>query len=432
VATELAITISDLHMGRGTKQDDFRGVQQFERFCTSIAEHAAAAGKNLTLVLNGDIIDLWEIVTDDELEMDGNAAILDGLCYPAVTPAEQDRARQRGKDQIDMCIAAHPEFARGIATVLATAPNAQIHYLVGNHDHGMIEPALQKHLLQRLTEASGSPVPENRFRFGLSLNKPEVRSYFEHGNQFSGNDSGFPNVLDPFHEAPGFYFLRFVWNRLQAQFGMSDNFGEIVRFVLLKIFNPGAPIVTSGLGFLYEYFEAHRTGRVPQLVHGPVKVIPKLYKKWLKEQAPREPGTKADGILKDEVEKTKDEPFKMKKLPGKQLMGHANPGSEAPELPGEAVHVSHDPDLRDEYWVGLRDRFKREVAPFPRLHDQLATVFLGHTHGERIMVLRSEIGDPTTTRYINSGSWTRPGRLVYGWADNNPDTFHARGAKVFG
>jgi UDP-2,3-diacylglucosamine pyrophosphatase LpxH len=429
VTTQLAITISDLHMGRGTRQDDFRGRAHFQQFCNDIAGAVAVSGQKLTVVLNGDIIDLWEIVTDDELQLDGGAAIHAGLCYPATTDVEKQRAIQRGMFQIDACLAAHPEFSAGIGALL-TNPATEIHYLVGNHDHGMVNPALQTHLISQMGVALGQAITPAQFQFGLSLHKPEVRTYFEHGNQFSGNDSSFTNVLDPFAEAPGFYFLRFIWNRLQEQFGMSDSLGEIIRFALLKIFNPGAPIVVSGLTFLYEYFEAHRTGVVPQLVHGPGRVIPKMYKEWLKDGAPKTAGTSTDTKLKEKVENTKDEPIKMKKMPGKALMADANPGIDPADLPGSAVNISSDPNLRDEYWEGLRERFKNAVVPFPKLSDQLGTVFLGHTHSEKVMVLRSEIGTPTTTRYINSGSWTKAGRLVYGWATDDANIFHSRGAKT--
>jgi UDP-2,3-diacylglucosamine pyrophosphatase LpxH len=418
-------------MGRGTRQDDFRGGPHFERFCEEVSAHAAESRQHLTFVLNGDVIDLWEIVTNEELQLNGGPAILDGLCYPAKSVAEKQKAFARGVFQINSCLDAHDEFSRGIGRVLAN-PDAEIHYLIGNHDHAMVNPDLQAHLRNELSARTGQPVSTDRFHFGLSLNKPEVRSYFEHGNQFSGNDSSFENVLDPFAEAPGFYFLRFVWNRLQEQFGMSDSLGEIIRFALLKIFNPGAPIVVEGLRFLYEYFEAYRSKAVPALVHGPGRIIPKIYNDWLKAGAPADAGTSVDGKLKEKVENTKDEPFKMKKMPGKALMADANPGIDPKDLPGSAVNISSDPNLRDEYWEGLRERFKHELAPFPQLSDQLATVFLGHTHAEKVMVLRSEIGQPTTTRYINSGSWTKAGRLVYGWANDDANIFHSRGAKTLG
>lgn len=427
--SQLAISVSDLHMGRGTRQDDFRGDAKFAQFCADVGVHAASTGQQLTFVLNGDILDLWEIVSDDELQMDGGPAILSGLVYPATSPEERQRAVQRGMWQIDQCLLAHPQFVAGLAALLQTSPTTRIHYLVGNHDHPMVNPALQAHLLTRLSELTALPLDASRIQFGLSLMVPGVRSYFEHGNQFSGNDSGFADVLDPWSEAPGYYFLRFIWNRLQEQYGYSDNLVQVIRLALLVIFNPGAPVAHAALSFLYEYFEAHRRGLVPKLVHGPAKVMLSLYKDWLKDGAPQQLGSSTDAKLKKRVEETKDRPLKMTRQPGTTLLGDAHPGIDPPDLPGHAVHINNDENLRDEYWVGLRERFSKPAPPFPKLNKGIFTVFLGHTHAEKLMVLRNPIGGPTC-RYVNTGSWTHASRLVYGWANDDADVFHSRGAKT--
>jgi UDP-2,3-diacylglucosamine pyrophosphatase LpxH len=425
----LAITISDLHMGRGNAQDDFTADDEFRLFCDGIARYVQDAHVPLTLVLNGDILELWEVVPDEQLRPDSGTAIADGLGYPADTEPEQQQALALGKWQIEQILDRHRGFVAGIRR-LTELPGVRILYTFGNHDHALVAHPLQVHVRDTLSALGAHIDGARTMVFGHWFRVPETRSYFEHGNQFAEDDSFFADVDDPWAEAPGFYFLRFVWNRLQAQYAYRDDLSTIIRLALLILFNPGAEVLRRAVHYLYEYFEAHRLGLVPALVRGPAGVIPKLYERWEESGAPLESSLLADAALQHEVERTTLAPEP--ELPPTEAMrlALANVGGDDPGLPGRPIHLDIQSGA-DRFWKGLRGRFDTKLDPFPKIGPETVTAFLGHTHRERYMYLRNAPGREAS-RYINTGCWAHGhSRLAFGWANDEENVFRSRGLKLF-
>lgn len=425
----LAITVSDLHMGRGNAQDDFTADDEFRLFCDDVARYVHDARVPLSLVLNGDILELWEVVPDDQLRPDSGTAIADGLCYPADTDAEQQKAIEHGKWQIEQILDRHRGFVAGIRR-LTELPDVHIYYTFGNHDHALAAHPLQVHVRDTLAAAGAHIDGARTMVFGHWFKVPATRSYFEHGNQFAVNDAHYANVDDPWREAPGFYFLRFVWNRLQAQYAYRDDLSTIIRLALLLLFNPGAEVLRRTIHYLYEYFEAHRLGLVPELVDGPAGVIPKLYRRWLDGGAPLESRAATDAALQGDVERTTIAPEPELPPIAATRLGLANLGTDEPGLPGRPIFLDIQSGA-DRFWKGLRERFAAQADPFPRIGPDTVTTFLGHTHQERYMYLRNVPGKEAS-RYINTGCWAHgQSRLAYGWATDDENVFRSRGLKLF-
>ena len=425
----LTITVSDLHLGRGNAQDDFAADDEFRLFCDGIARFVEDAGVPLSFVLNGDILEQWEVVPDEKLRPDSGTAIADDLCYPADTEAEQQKAIARGKWQIEQILDHHRGFVAGIRR-LTELPDVRILYTFGNHDHALTAHPLQVHVRDTLNAAGAHIDGARTMVFGHWFRVPATRSYFEHGNQFAGNDSYFVAVDDPWKQAPGFYFLRFVWNRLQAQYAYRDDIATIIRLALLLLFNPGAEVLERAVHYLYEYFEAHRLGLVPELVEGPAGVIPKLYRRWLDDGAPLESRPSTNAALQHTVERTTIEPDP--ELPPIEAtrLALANLGTDEPGLPGRPIYLDIQSGA-DRFWNGLRARFKGKADPFPKVGAETITAFLGHTHRERYMYLRNVPGKEAS-RYINTGCWAHGhSRLAFGWANDAENVFRCRGLKLF-
>jgi UDP-2,3-diacylglucosamine pyrophosphatase LpxH len=425
----LAITVSDLHMGRGNAQDDFSADDEFRAFCEQIADYAEDTGTPLSFVLNGDILELWEVVPDDQLGPDSGTAIADNLCYPADTEAEQRKALEHGRWQIEEILARHAGFVEGISR-LSGVPHVRLYYTIGNHDHALAAHPLQVHVRDTLN-ALGAHIDGARgMVFGHWFRNEPTRSYFEHGHQFGANDSHFPDVDDAWTQSPGFYFLRFVWNRLQAQYAYRDDLSTVIRLALLLLFNPGAEPLRRAVHYLYEYFEAHRIGLVPELVQGPAGIIPKLYKRWLETGAPLESQPAVDAALQHDVERTKVESEEAPPPAEAARLSLANLGTDKAELPGRPIYMNIQSGA-DRYWKGLRARFGKREDPFPLVGPETITTFLGHTHNERYMYLRNVPGKEAS-RYINTGCWAHGrSRLAYGWATDDDNVFQCRGLKLF-
>ncbi|HEX6750250.1 MAG TPA: hypothetical protein VF092_23355 [Longimicrobium sp.] len=392
------IAVSDLHMGRGNNQDDFRSPVdgnwrdgEWEAFCGSVVD--ASEGKRLTFVLNGDIIDLWEIAKDEELSGPGAAEeIRRNLCYPAESPEAEDRATAFGMWQIDACLGVHRGFVNGLRTLLS-APNVRIVYTIGNHDHAMANPRLQAHFRDHVDEAGpvGAHDPE-RLRFSFYHQDDELHAYVEHGNQFAGDDSAFRNPAKWTEEALGYYALRFTWNRYQAQHNViAPSTAEQLSLVRAILSGQYTPQQLEVMQYLIDYFLAFEDGAVPKLAGG--FGIGIVHARWRKEGKPKE--------ASELMAKRAAADLKAAKQSETQAAGAAMgllPGSPAEELTPDPFY--------DRYTEGLITRFNGASPPFPDL-DAGSTnkLLLGHTHRPLNQWLYRETF--TKQRYLNCGTWTR-------------------------
>ena len=428
MAGKAAIAISDLHLGRGNAQDSFIDRPDAVRdFARQVATGASASGIPLTFILNGDVFDLWELVTDPELG-EGQAAyqaIGDGLLAPTDDAAELARLADGVKARLHWSLDRHREIVELLNRL--SGAGVQLHVNVGNHDHQLDNHLTASVLCQSLSEHGG---PSTGIAVARHFLDSELRFYAEHGDQFAGGESKSPlRDVDgvEMEEATGFYFLRYVWNRLESHglgWVQHPNMGQILRLIVNLVTKREGP-VQDFLRYGTDYFRAVRDRQVP-LIDSPI--VMRLYELWLsrhpqgevRPEGPFETWADGDELTERDLNVVRDE------LAAEQLaasaaaspQGAAETLSEAPLiesplkwLPG--VPVTPQPAKGDGYIMGLRARFDRASDGFPRL-DRAAvrTVTIGHTHEERQLMLFGD-GGP---RYYNSGSWTKGHRMVYVWS----------------
>jgi UDP-2,3-diacylglucosamine pyrophosphatase LpxH len=423
----VAIVVSDLHMGFNPRMDNFAGDAKFSKFCERVASFVEKKQLDLTFVLAGDILEMWEMAPDDETDPTTPAQrIADNLFFPAVGQTAEAAATARGRWQIDQALQKHTVFTEGLAEVLAIG--ARLVYLPGNHDHAMVNPALQEHFRTRLEEATGTALGGDRLTFAHFCEIPELKLYAEHGHQFADGDSSYEDVTDWTREAPGYYFLRFVYSRLEGLPAMHVPLGELVRIILNLIFHPQV-IDHDVKRYLYEYFAAHESIGFP-LAQGPSvpfvgRILPAIFEHWKAHGRPLDAGSETlarecrELAARTQLEQTDGTPEHVEDLASHNIRRTST------GLPGRLLNYMST-HARDRYAMGMRDRFARETAPFPRLTPvDGMTVIAGHTHREH----HSRLLDAfmATVRYMNSGSWSAgPKRTSYCAVTDHPNVFRNR------
>ena len=406
------VIVSDLHLGRGNGQEDFRwqdGAPRddtFEQFCERVV--ALAGGERLTFVLNGDVIDFWELADDDELaEEDAYDAICRNLVFsPSRVAADPDAATAFTRRQLAMALDAHPGFVAGVRRLLA-APNIDVVYLFGNHDHAMVNPALQATFRERVG-ADGDAA--GRFVFDFYYEEPELLLYVEHGNQFADDDSHFERVADWRNEALGYYALRFIWNRYQSRYRASQpSVCEILRFVVDVVRDRPNDEDLHVVQYLIDYFRAvtadGAAALVPKIVGG--FGLDRLYDVWTQHGRP----TSADAALAGSLSAAATPPA----APPPHVHV-ATPQAVDSPWPGDAVSSPTD---YDQYTSGLIGRFTSDGAPFRRLDKtRHQLLFIGHTHRPGRQPLFHMTDGIERQLYINTGSWTTDNvRPLYGYVE---------------
>ncbi|MCH7875148.1 MAG: hypothetical protein IH965_07625 [Gemmatimonadetes bacterium] len=417
----VAVIVSDFHIGQGDRLDSFKYDKKLLRFCSDLRQYVDREGVELTLVMNGDMLDLWAIVPAAEVLPGAVRRLTADLEFPARTPRARQKAVRRGKRQITAAFRAHPAVARAVVGLLLQ-PRTRLVYLPGNHDHAMVHPDLQDHFRTTISRVGGSDVGA-RIEFELYYEDPDLGLYVEHGNQFS-EDSDY-NRFDVFdEEAAGFYFLRFVWNRIRASYRFGDRpFTEALGWMLNRTFG-GAGKQPQALKFFLEYFEAFDSGIVPFMP--PQPALQAVYREWKAQGRKLEPDDLLVAALAQVFTRAKRKHRKFeRKPPGAPPGGISRVRSIG--LPGRTVPVNWGAHV-DEYWEGAMSMFTGKHDPFPRLSRQTyATIVLGHTHRRRYVFLPAK--DARGGRYINSGSWTKDKKPTYVWVSDGGDPREWRGLK---
>jgi UDP-2,3-diacylglucosamine pyrophosphatase LpxH len=178
------VVVSDLHLGRGfnagTKRwhglEAFFHDEDFRAFCEWLCRDAAARGAPLSLILNGDILDLLRI--EPEAPPDGASGI-ERRFGPAVTPAVAAR-------MVQDILRGHPAFADALAIVVAAGHEVVV--LPGNHDLELqwepVQDELRRAIEERL-DARGVPRDAlQRLRFESWFFHERGRIWIEHGCQY--------------------------------------------------------------------------------------------------------------------------------------------------------------------------------------------------------------------------------------------------------
>jgi UDP-2,3-diacylglucosamine pyrophosphatase LpxH len=426
MSKQLAIILSDLHMGRGTPGDNFGGAgPTFRTLCEDVVTYSAENGVDTTVVLNGDVIDMWEMVPPEELGhvpgVDSAEAIRANLGYPATTAANRLTAMKWGTWQIESALNEHTDVVHGLASLIDAG--STVVYLNGNHDHAMMNTDLQAAFRYYFNQIARRTVAtEESLVFDRYYRNETIGVYAEHGDEFAGPESRAPSQSWE-EQALGFYVLRFIWNRLENNSESGESVGSLMKLVCLLIFRPNDKLSIKALGFLIDYFRAFDDGIVPALAPAPCDAFHTVYDRWIEQGRPE--AADFDPSL------VKDLPrcilAALGESPSAAWYGRAAGGSPI-GLPGKPVPVP-PPDMvwRDQFWAGLDGRLKASQAPFPRLSSSTdKSLFLGHTHNELQINMRSA---QKACRYINTGSWAN-GRPIFGYA-TSPELsnhfLHSRG-----
>lgn len=141
--------ISDIELGQGDLFDDFRDEHILVDFINKIT---GIKGKNI-LILNGD--------TFDFLKMQYQGAFTHHV------------TEEISLSKIDKIIETYPRIFQALSRFLKKSPN-RVHFNIGNHDHDLHWPAVQK----KIRDTLGDP---SKISFDISYQTRDI--HVEHGNQ---------------------------------------------------------------------------------------------------------------------------------------------------------------------------------------------------------------------------------------------------------
>jgi len=213
----VTIFVSDLHMSTKDELEDFSRENEtaFVKFLKHQSE--TTRGKEVDLVLLGDVLDIWQVATDEEKRARKSTDIDVGI--------REDLERRR----VQQIIAAHPNAFVAFRDFLnADREHRRIVIIPGNHDHSLVHPVMQEDVRKAI--AGADPALGDRILFSNYYDEPGLRTYAEHGCQYDAN-----NDYDQFTkfgpECPGFYFVRIFWNRLEQQVPDIDIWWNIFRVI---------------------------------------------------------------------------------------------------------------------------------------------------------------------------------------------------------
>ncbi len=200
-----AVFVSDLHLGSNPTLDDFTQDREFEAFL-ELPELGPRAGAHVDLVLLGDSFDLWQSVSETECRQKQSSNI--DLEY--VTDSEAQR--------LALVRAKHLRWFEALGR-FGKRPGCRLIFITGNHDHSLIDPALQARVTQYLGLGGSAGLS-----FANFYEDPALSLYADHGNQYDHN-----NTYDDFvhfdwkQDCPGYYFVKLFFNRIEYKDPRVDN-----------------------------------------------------------------------------------------------------------------------------------------------------------------------------------------------------------------
>ena len=180
------VIVSDLHLGPGTTDPRFAGLEDFysDAEWAAFLERQAAAGPT-DLVIDGDFLELWQIAAAL-----GVLPRKDDPVQPASGPvlaADQDFAVAA----VALVIRAHPAVFRALGDLLARGDHRVI-VLAGNHDADLLWPKVQLAIARAIR-----PHDPARLVFVDAAAYEHGGVHIEHGhaydaaNRFASNDAPF-------------------------------------------------------------------------------------------------------------------------------------------------------------------------------------------------------------------------------------------------
>jgi len=400
--------VSDLHLGALGKLDEFLWDDRF----AALLRHPSIApgpGDRSELVILGDAFDLWQAVPASDCEADQASAI--ELQYTA----DVERAR------LEAVARRHPTFFAEIGRFAAT-PGCSVTFVPGNHDHSLVDAGVQA----ALRRACGLGGEDPRLGFALSVDRPELGLWAEHGNQADPNNrySAFER-FDPESECRGYPFVRLFWNRIEYLDPALQNNGSYWHAVWRHLSDRKEwRIFALAIRYFRQYwndprvrarltpFEAGADPRVtldgaPTLLAAGRAAPGRLFA----------PGAEAERLFREAYQVSPEVRAEIDAACAEA--GRPTPGAEelgAPVVPGATEAILPLGPPRD---VAAAGDLGAGRSTFPARARAYSTVVTGHTHVERDQRLESG------TRYLNTGAWSRggdlPAALVEWTGDGRPE-----------
>ena len=170
--TRRKVIVSDLHLGPGTTDARFAGIEDFyadAEWSTFLARESAKGPTDL--VINGDFIEFWQIAT-----------VLHALPRPN-DPKQPPKGAVLGADQsfavtaMDLVLRAHPTVFRAMGQFLDG--DNRVIIIAGNHDADLLWPKVQLAIARAV-----SPRDPDRLRFIDATAYQHGGVYIAHGHEF--------------------------------------------------------------------------------------------------------------------------------------------------------------------------------------------------------------------------------------------------------
>ena len=165
-----AVFVSDLHLGSNPTLDDFTRDREFEALL-ELPELKPEGGDQVDLVLLGDSFDLWQSVSENECRQEQSSRI--GLEYHSDSEAQR-LVGVRAK---------HPRWFEALGR-FGKRPGCRLVFITGNHDHSLIDPAVQAQVTQYLGLGGSAGLS-----FANFYENPSLSLYADHGNQYDHNNT---------------------------------------------------------------------------------------------------------------------------------------------------------------------------------------------------------------------------------------------------
>jgi UDP-2,3-diacylglucosamine pyrophosphatase LpxH len=402
------VVVSDLHLGPGTSDPRFAGIEDFyvEPEWHAFLERQAAAGPT-DLVIAGDFIEFWQIAAALHALPERTAALQPGA--GPILAADQSFSVVAAKLVID----AHRSVFRDLGTFLAAGDHRVI-LLAGNHDADLLWPKVQLHVARAI-----APADPSRLLFVAAAAYEHGGIHVEHGhaydaaNRYAANHAPFGrdrNGACRLQSSWGEVFVDKFYTETERQVPFIDNlYPESAAIVWAMRDNPD---LERDLGAVIRFVELIHTAETGQFNRGAANAV--LQSVLGTATAPES----AREVLEHLLER----------------LGRGDGGARA--IVGGLSRLATDPELG-----GLWGAIRRAAAAMPDVgaafdalksidptalghlrevllgkslenaaleilaaHPELSIVVLGHTHEVGGSLTKLEVRG-RTGYYANSGSW---------------------------
>lgn len=252
----LTLILSDLHIssgqnaatGKWSPLEDFHADHVFAR----LLAHYHDADPGAHLVLNGDtfdIVQVAELPSPDELPaLIGSSELDHDRLWYGLGHSSPEICWK-----IDQIAAGHPVFFGALAEWIRHRHH--IHFILGNHDPELRDPAAQSRLVELIAQSRDDLDDAQAYVHfhAWYLYQPQQQLYIEHGGQYDsmcyvGED-----------QLPSCYFTtRYLFNFLETRTAEADNIIPFTRYLSWLLSTDTIPTATTLLRQLPDFWQARR------------------------------------------------------------------------------------------------------------------------------------------------------------------------------